>query len=290
MKKILLSAIAIQILVTTSVAQLAISGPTELCQGNTVTLTVGNGFNQPCMFYSVAYYWYKNNVAVTFSSSTTYSADQGVYKVQRIYKCTSGDPDVVDYSPNFTVTTINPPIATITANGDSTFCPGGSVVLNASTGTGLTYQWTKNSINISGAIAASYTANVSGSYAVVVSNACSVASTSSATTVTVDPNLSPPAVITALGATSFCGSVVLNVNTGTGFTYQWSKNGYNIPSGTSASWTATTSGSYSAVVTNGAGCSATSSDNTIIVYPLPNVTLGVITSPLCVYNPRQVPE
>ncbi|MGA1331305.1 MAG: cohesin domain-containing protein, partial [Bacteroidia bacterium] len=64
-----------------------------------------------------------------------------------------------------------PPTAAITAAGPTTFCQGGSVVLNANTGTGLTYQWALNGSSISGATNASYSASAAGSYTVVVFNA-----------------------------------------------------------------------------------------------------------------------
>jgi hypothetical protein len=72
-------------------------------------------------------------------------------------------------------------IATITPQSTTTFCQGGSVVLNASTGN--TYEWYKDGTIINGSITDSYTATQSGSYTVKVSNgACS--SISSATTIT----------------------------------------------------------------------------------------------------------
>jgi hypothetical protein len=77
--------------------------------------------------------------------------------------------------------------ASITAAGPTTFCQGGSVVLNANTGTGFTYQWKKNGNNISGAIAASYTANTAGSYTVIVTDGNGCSATSTATTITVNP-------------------------------------------------------------------------------------------------------
>ncbi|MFN6225236.1 MAG: cohesin domain-containing protein, partial [Bacteroidota bacterium] len=60
--------------------------------------------------------------------------------------------------------------ASITAAGNTTFCQGGSVVLYANTGTGLTYQWRNNGNNIAGATNASYTATTAGAYSVVVNN------------------------------------------------------------------------------------------------------------------------
>jgi hypothetical protein len=79
------------------------------------------------------------------------------------------------------------PTATITPQSTTTFCQGGSVILNASTGSGYTYEWYKNGNIINGSITSSYTANQSGSYTVkVINGSCNA--TSSATTVTVNPN------------------------------------------------------------------------------------------------------
>ena len=64
-----------------------------------------------------------------------------------------------------------PPPATISAVGTTSLCPGGSVVLNANTGSGLSYQWSNNGISISGATNSTYTATSAGSYSVTVTNA-----------------------------------------------------------------------------------------------------------------------
>src|ERR1700712_2910557 len=58
--------------------------------------------------------------------------------------------------------------------------------------------------------------------------------------------------IKPLGPTGFCigGSVILTVDPPlTGATYQWQQDGNNIPGGTNASVLATTSGSYTVIVT-----------------------------------------
>ncbi|MBK9639166.1 MAG: PKD domain-containing protein [Bacteroidetes bacterium] len=71
---------------------------------------------------------------------------------------------------------VNPvPVATVTATGPTTFCAGDSVVLQANTGSGLTYQWKLNGNNISGAIANNFAVKLAGNYRVRVfgSNNCS---------------------------------------------------------------------------------------------------------------------
>jgi len=76
------------------------------------------------------------------------------------------------------------PSATITPQGNTTFCQGGSVTLNATTGTNYTYEWFKDGSLINGAGSATYQANLSGNYTVkVIDGACNT--TSSSTTVSV---------------------------------------------------------------------------------------------------------
>ncbi|MFZ4630326.1 MAG: cohesin domain-containing protein, partial [Bacteroidia bacterium] len=105
-----------------------------------------------------------------------------------------------------------PPLASITAAGPTTFCQGSSVVLNANTGTGLTYQWALNGTNISGATNASYTATIAGSHTVVVSNApnCSTVSNATSVTVTTPPSagtLSGNQAVCVAGTTTFASTV-----------------------------------------------------------------------------------
>jgi hypothetical protein len=79
------------------------------------------------------------------------------------------------------------PKAIITPQGNTTFCQGGFVGLNASTGTNYTYQWYNNGQPINGATIATYQATATGSYMVKITDgACNA--TSNATTVVVNVN------------------------------------------------------------------------------------------------------
>jgi hypothetical protein len=89
-------------------------------------------------------------------------------------------------SGSATVVTINPlPTATITPQGPTTFCAGGSVVLAANTGAGFTYKWKKGSNFISGATLLNYTATTAGTYRVEVTNSNGCSKLSAGVTVTV---------------------------------------------------------------------------------------------------------
>ncbi len=180
-----------------------------------------------------------------------------------------------------TIVTVNAaPAASITPGGPTTFCTGGSVVLSAPSGAGLTYQWKLGGTAIGGATNISYTATAGGNYTVVVTNASGCSTTSGITVVTV--TVGPGATITPAGPTTFCapGSVVLNANTGSGLTYQWQIGGVNIPGATGSAFTATASGNYTVIVASGP-CVATSSAVTVTVN---SASAGTITgaSAVCI--------
>jgi hypothetical protein len=153
--------------------------------------------------------------------------------------------------------TVNPlSAATITAGSATTFCSGGQVVLTASAGS--SYLWSDNETT------QSITANASGNYSVIVTNANNCSATSAATSVTV--NGLPTASITAGSATTFCagGEVILTASAGN--SYLWSNNA------TTQSITVNVTGNYSVTVTNANNCSATSAATAVTVNVLPVVT------------------
>jgi hypothetical protein len=155
----------------------------------------------------------------------------------------------------------------------------------------LSYQWKKNTVNISGATSASYTTPVtatsdSGStFTVAVSNTAGTA-TSAAATLTVNPAQVVPTITTPPASqTMTAGQTATFTVVAAGsapLAYQWHKNTVNISGATSVSYTtpATTtsdSGStFAVVVTNTAG-TVTSSAATLTVNPAP--VAPTITTP-----------
>lgn len=242
-------------------ANITAGGATTFCQGGNVTLNAntGSGLN---------YQWRLNSADISGATAASYAASaSGVYKV-----VVTNSNGCIDSSNTITLVVNALPSATITPASATTFCIGGSVVLNANTGGGLTYQWRKDGTNISGATSVSYTANTSGTYKVIVTNSNACYDSSSVVNAVV--NSLPSATATAASATTFCqgGSVVINANTGSGLTYQWRKDGANISAANSSSYTATTSGSYKVVVTNSTACSDSSSAVVVTVNSLPTAT------------------
>jgi len=86
-----------------------------------------------------------------------------------------------------TIITVNAnPTASFTVSGPTTFCQGDSALLTANSGTGLTYQWRLNSVNITGAINQTHYAKLSGSYTVAVTNTSNCTTVSLAQVITVN--------------------------------------------------------------------------------------------------------
>jgi hypothetical protein len=243
-------------------AAITAQGATSFCAGGSVVLTA-NGAG--------TYQWNNNGTPINGATASSYTATAaGNYTV------TISNGSCTATSASVAVTVNALPAAGISAGSATTFCTGGSVVLTAN-GSG-SYQWYNNGVAL-GISSQTYTATVSGNYTVVITNNSGCSATSAATSVSVVAI--PAATITTQGATSFCagGSVVLSANTGSGLTYQWTKDGSPIAGANSTNYTATTAGSYAVTVNNGT-CGSTSDPVSVTVTPLPvaTITAGSATS------------
>jgi len=236
------------------------AGSTTFCEGGSVTLNSSE---------STGNQWYKNNVAISGATNPTYQATtSGTYAVS-----SSAWSFCSTVQSNTVVVTVNPlPAASISAAGPTTLCTGGSVVLNANTGTGLNYQWKKDGTNISGATASSYTTNSSGVYTVLVTNSLNCNSTSNALTVTTISTPSAPVASTS-GSTTFCqgGSVTLTSSATTG--NQWYNNGTLISGATGQNYIAVATGLYAVNSTSGTCSSTLSNSVSVTVNPLPTASI-----------------
>lgn len=145
------------------------------------------------------------------------------------------------------------PTATMSPSGQVLVCGSSNFNLVANSGSGLTYQWILNGNNIVSATNANYLPTAAGSYALKVTDSSTGCTKTSDVTV-----LSTSFLMSPNGTNSFCGSQLLAVPLGSSNGYQWKKDGVIISGATSATYSATTSGSYTCVITNGA-CSSTTS-------------------------------
>jgi len=253
-----------------------IASDTTICPNNCINfqdLSTGAGST---------YNWAFN--AATTTSSTIQNplnicyANAGQYEVTLTvtnnncnYSCTK--VNYIDVANSFT--------ATATAAGATTFCTGDFVILNANTDPTFAYQWILNGANISGATNASFSAIVSGNYAVLISDGNCV-DTSNVITVTVSNNLA--ANINMAPSVTICNgdSVILIATPSAAFSYQWFNGAAAIASATNANFTANVTGNYSVLVTDANGCTGDDTTavtiNTIVA---PTVISDVASLSLC---------
>lgn len=154
------------------------------------------------------------------------------------------------------------PDVTVTSNGSTTFCSGGSRTLSVPLANGNSYQWRLNGNDITGANAASYAATASGNYSVWARSmaGCEATSTGMMLTTTPIPQLainttpgSAPDYATGLTATLS--------SSGANATYSWAPTTGLLSSSTAASIRVrpSTSVTYTVTATTTAGCVITQS-------------------------------
>jgi uncharacterized delta-60 repeat protein/gliding motility-associated-like protein len=231
-----------------------------ICPGGSATLTATGG---------TSYQWYKDGAAITGAASATYQATAaGTYSVTIIKGNCSGPA-----SNTATVTEGNIPSGTITPAFPS-FCPDGSVQLTGPANY-TSYQWFREGVAITGAVQVTYTASQAGVYSVdFTANGCRG---SASTTVTagnaVSGSITPATATVCAG-----GPALLTVNGGT--SYQWYKDGIAITGATSANYTATQAGIYSADIFNGS-CSGKSSNNATVTVSSPTGSITPANAGIC---------
>jgi len=153
-----------------------------------------------------------------------------------------------------------PATPSITADGPTSFCTGGSVVLTSSTAT--TYEW-NNGANIQ-----AITVSSSGTYAVTTANANGCEATSS--TVTVNVSNAPEPTVQIAGSTELCAGETVTLTASTSDSYLWSN------AATTQSIVVSTAGTYNVTTTNVDACNGVgqSANVVIVVNPQPTAIVG----------------
>ena len=247
--------------ITTAISS---SGLLTLCNGGTVTLSVGN---------ATSYQW--SNGATT-PTVTINAATVGNYYVTKI----DSSGCIIKSDSVLVVSKSMPSTVKIKTVGATTICSPGAVLFsldpNATNIQGFNMQWNLNGTPISGATDTSYTATaISGGTVTLTVSGNGCAKTSGGKSYSIKPL--PVATFTAGGPTTICAgqSVTLTAPTITGYTYTWLNNG--VSAGSGASKVFKVAGVYSVVATLG-GCKDTSNNTvSVVVNPLPVAGITALT-------------
>lgn len=160
----------------------------------------------------------------------------------------------------------------ISATGPVTYCEGNRVTLKGNRNNGHTYQWLANNANVPQATDTALLVAASGSYALVFNSPNGCYATSNIISVNALPR--PDVNIAQTPASACVGdTVTLTALTDTSVhVFEWKLNG-NTTANVTAAYLTTTSGNFTAIVRNTAGCYDTTS-RTLIFNILPSVSLG----------------
>jgi hypothetical protein len=190
---------------------------------------------------SPTYQWRKNSVNISGATNSTLSGTVASVGAAGTYDCVVTESLLGTATTSSTATLTVPTTTSITGQPSSlTRCTGTSATFTVTaTGEGLTYQWKKDGVNVSGT-SASYTISSvavsdAGSYTCAVTGTCGTVTSSAAVlTVNTSPAITDqPDNITACTGDNATFSVTA---TGSGLTYQWTKDEANITGATSSSY------------------------------------------------------
>ncbi|MDP3352523.1 MAG: T9SS type A sorting domain-containing protein [Flavobacteriaceae bacterium] len=264
-----------------------------ICLGSPVTFTVAADSR---LGGALSYQWKKAGVDIATATSASYTisavalTDAATYTVVVTNSCgsvTSSDAVLVVKQV---------PLITAQPAASQTICLGTSVTFSVTAdsrlGGTLSYQWKKDGVNV-GSTSASYTISAvaltdAATYTVVVTNSCGdVTSSNAVLAVSQVPLITaqPAASQTICLGTSVTFTVTADSRLGGTLNYQWKKDGVDIATATSASYTISSvaladAATYTVVVTNSCG-SVTSSDAVLAVSQVPLITTQPLTQPVC---------
>ena len=236
----------------------------------------------------ISYQWRKNGVNISGATSSTYTVSNAQLTHAGTYDVVASNLGGSATSAGATLSVNAPPSITAQPLGASVFVGQPASFAITATGTGpLAFQWKKDGSNLPGATAASYgiascSLGDAGSYQAVVSSPLGSA-TSQVAVLTVTPAV-PPAITSQPQPQSRTvgQSVSFSVSaTGTApLSYQWRKDGSNIPGATNLIYALSNigtnaAGSYLVVVTNVGGV-VTSSPPAILTVsePIPGTVIA----------------
>jgi len=154
-------------------------------------------------------------------------------------------------------------------------CAGNTVTLTGTTVSNTTYQWYMNGSPVVGANTATYTANATGNYQLMITNTTNACS---GKTDFVNVIVNPAPIVTATSTvTAVCAGSSATLNGAGAATYNWMPGNL---SGSSVAVTPSVATTYTVTGTTAAGCTNTSTIS-IAVNTLPTVAATTTPSSIC---------
>lgn len=245
------------------------STPLTICAGQTIRLNAAPGFGV------ASYDWKESGSTVSSGANAFYDVTTaGSYTVTATTEsgtCVKTSNTIVITSGSGTL----PADPVISSNSPLCNVPGQNLQLNGPTVAGVTYHWSGPN-GFTSAVEDPQILNVTtanaGIYSLQLSNGTCFSNTS--TTLVDIANLASFTVGSSVPSNSICtgSNLTLTVNSQSGYTYQWIKDGVDIGGQTTTSLVVTAQGAYTVRVTNTTlGCS-------LVTSPATNVT--VFTAPV----------
>ena len=239
--------------------QLAASGPTTFCAGDSVTLEVTPGFR---------YTWWKNGTTLPETTADLLVSASGSYAV------TATDAAGCDTTPPPIAVTVEA-LPAVAITGPASICIGGRSGYRIQPLAGSSIAWQINPAGLGSitsgqgtdTITVQWGSQASGTLEVAVTNAVGCTGMA-ALPIAIDSHLTP--LVTPPGPLAFCPGDSMTLDAGAGYaSYQWSLDGNAISGASKELFTASQSGNYTVFVTNAGGCSGSSQEMAVTIYPPP---------------------
>ena len=248
------------------VETIAYSGSLNLCEGDSLTLSVNPLSN-------VSYQWKRNGVVFGPNSPEVTVYEEGFYQISLANSCGS---TLSSNSLYLNVDSLQPSQPEIIAQPGPALCPGGFVLLNAPPVDFQEYTWYLDGSLLDGFNGAVLQATEWGTYSVQSGNACGVSGVSGG--VTLGPGDPPPPfdLYSEGDLTEFCSndSLFITAQVPFGVSVRWFLNGDSLIEGPSQI-AARLPGIYTANAWN--GCGEALANDTLILTTIPAPEIPVIT-------------
>ena len=236
-----------------------ISGTTTLCAGTSSTLTdavTGGTWSSSTL-----------SVATVDAAGNVYGVSAGTTTISYIVSSTCGS------SSTSTTVTVNPAASAGAITGAAGVCVGSTVTLSDAVAGGT---WSSSNTSVANITSAGVVTGTGVGVATITYTVAGSSCSGFATYSFVAGSTSLPTLTVTPGSATLCGGAPVTLTTGittTPLMYQWYRNGAELSGATSYDYTASVSGNYTAVVTN--GCAVDTLNNAVVrSAPVPVISVA----------------